>query len=373
MNSLTLNLNGHTISYDWIVAEFDPQSVACLSAWSAAEHTVLTFCRNWLMGQTEFTLPTSGSTGAPKTIRLTRAQMTASAQRTGQALGLQPGERALVCLNPGYIAGSMMLVRGLVLGLELAIVPPTRDPLSGFPAETHFDFTALVPLQLQAALQSAHATHLLNRMRAILIGGAPLTPDLAGAIRQQLTAPTFHTYGMTETVSHVALRRLNGATASDYFVPLPGVALSQDARGCLVIQAGELAQDQTLVTNDVVELRADGQFRWLGRADNIINSGGVKVQAERVEQALSHLPDLAGRRLFVAAQPHPELGQAVIAVIEGAPLPELAAHLAGRAVPGLSRYEIPRQIYFVPHFAETATGKIDRRATLAAAGLPAPA
>jgi O-succinylbenzoic acid--CoA ligase len=166
---------------------------------------------------------------------------------------------------------------------------------------------------------------------------------------------------------------LNGATASDYFVPLPGVTLSQDARGCLVIQAGELAQDQTLVTNDVVELRADGQFRWLGRADNIINSGGVKVQAERVEQALAHLPDLAGRRLFVAAQPHPELGQAVIAVIEGAPLPELAAHLAGRAVPGLSRYEIPRQIYFVPHFAETATGKIDRRATLAAAGLPAPA
>lgn len=368
----SLVLNGRTISYDDILHGFEPHAASGAAPWNDEECAALGFCQQWLAGQTSFTLPTSGSTGTPKLIQLTRTQMIASAERTGQALGLRPGDRALVCLNLRYIAGIMMLVRGFVLGLELTIVPPSRDPLHPFPADTCFDFAALVPLQLQAMLQSAHTRALLNRMRALLIGGAPISPELAAAIRQHLTAPTFHTYGMTETVSHIALRRLNGPAASDFFTPLVGVALDQDSRGCLTIHASELAQAQVLVTNDLVELRADGCFRWLGRADNIINSGGVKVPAEQVEQALAQLPALAGRRLFVAGQPHPELGQVIVALIEGEPLPDLPhleAHLADQLRDLLPKYAIPRRIYVIPHFAETPTGKVDRCATLISAGM----
>ena len=175
------------------------------------EADALAFCRAWLSGQTEFTLHTSGSTGTPKPIRLTRAQMRASAHLTGQTLGLRAGDVALVCLNIRYVAGVMMLVRGLELGLPMTIIEPAGNPLAGFdPANVRFDFTALVPLQLQHILDDTpEKLAILNRMKAILVGGAVVSPALEQAL-QVITAPIFSTYGMTETVSHIALRRLNG-------------------------------------------------------------------------------------------------------------------------------------------------------------------
>jgi O-succinylbenzoic acid--CoA ligase len=334
------------------------------------------FAQQWLSGQEAFTVQTSGSTGKPKPILLTRRQMVTSARLTGQVVGLQPGDQALVCVSVAYIAGIMMLVRGFELGLHLTIVDPVSQPLAQFPSTTHFDFTAMIPLQLQETLQGAlHARTILDGMKGILIGGAPVSQMLEDRL-QGITAPIYHTYGMTETVSHIALRRLNGPQRSACYMPFDGVHLGQDERGCLTITS-VLTRGETLQTNDLVEVYADGSFRWLGRIDNVINSGGVKVQIEKVETVIEawlaryQEGRYADRRFFVAALPDSRLGQMVIAAIEGEPFgggktlsPEMTATIRHMLQQVLTPYEIPRQWYFLSRFLETPTGKIDRLANL---------
>lgn len=337
------------------------------------ERRVLQFGRDWQSGRETFTMHTSGSTGEPKPITITRDQMTTSARLTVQALGLQPGHRALVCLGIDYIAGMMMLVRGLVCGLHLTIVDPVSRPLRAFSPSARFDFTAMVPLQLQETLQGdPHEFEILNEMRGVLIGGGPVSQALAGQL-QRVSAPMYHTYGMTETVSHIALRRLNGPECSDRFVPFDGVHLQLDARGCLAITSA-LTRGETFCTNDLVDLYPDGTFVWLGRIDNVINSGGVKVQIEKVETALEvcllHGWDgaYADRRFFVGALDDHRLGQAVVAVVEGEAFsPEIETEIKSQLQLSLTRYEMPRQFFFVSALTETRTGKIDRRANLARA------
>jgi O-succinylbenzoic acid--CoA ligase len=257
------------------------------------------------------------------------------------------------------------------------VIDPVSRPLEGFDVADVFDFTAMVPLQLQETLNGTpRERFLLDRMKGVLIGGAPVSMALERQL-QSVRAPLYHTYGMTETVSHIALRRLNGPQRRDDFVPFDGVQLGLDERGCLHITSA-LTRGERLQTNDLVELRADGTFRWLGRIDNVINSGGVKVQTEKVETAietwlLHHRQGIyARRRFFVGPLPHPHLGQAVVAVIEGEPFASAAlvptaseADLRADLQQVLHRYEVPRQVYFVPELIETPTGKIDRRANLA--------
>jgi O-succinylbenzoic acid--CoA ligase len=302
--------------------------------------------------------------------------MVTSAYYTGRALGLQPGDRALVCLSVEYIAGMMMLVRGFELGLHLTVIDPVSQPLARLAPAVRFDFTAMVPLQLHATLHgNHHEGAILDDMKAVLIGGAPLSLALEEQL-QRVQAPLYHTYGMTETVSHVALRRLNGPQRSDRFITFDEVRLGLDERGCLMITSA-LTRGETLYTNDLVELHTDGSFRWLGRVDNVINSGGVKVHIEKVERALEAwlLHYQAGlyaeRRFFVGALEHARLGHAVVAVIEGEPCSgeapgavPLETALRTHMSPALTAYEIPRKVYFVPHLLETPTGKIDRRANL---------
>lgn len=212
--------------------------------------------------------------------------MQASARLTGQTLGLQPGDAALVCLNVRYVAGVMMLVRGLELGLSLTIQEPSGNPLANLdPATDRFAFAAFVPLQLQTILeQTPDKMPILNGMKAIVVGGAATSLALERAL-QVITAPVYATYGMTETVSHIALRRLNGPDASEVFTALDGVTLGTDERGCLHSTAAATNFEQ-IQTNDVVELIDPAHFRLLGRADRVINSGGVKIQPERVEQII---------------------------------------------------------------------------------------
>ncbi|RZK50925.1 MAG: acyl-CoA synthetase, partial [Hymenobacter sp.] len=180
------------------------------------------------------------------------------------------------------------------------------------------------------------------------------------------TVPVYLTYGMTETASHMALRRLNGPQASPHYQVLPGLHLSQDERGCLTVR-GDVTDDQLVVTNDRIHLLDKHTFDWLGRVDFVINSGGVKVQAEKVEQVLDvALAELGqGRRAFVAGRPDERLGQAVTAYLEGPALPgnaeeRLLALLRER----LERYEQPRSVVYVPIFKSTASGKLDRAATV---------
>ena len=323
----------------------------------------LAFCRRWLNGAQTFVLNTSGSTGTPKPITLQRQQLLASARLTGEALGLQAGMPALVCVNTGFVAGVMMLVRGFEFGLEMVVVEPSRNPIKHAPTPATGEwrnasffnngFTAMVPMQVQAVLDDMATRDVLNGMHSLLIGGAAVSQSLVDAL-QGLDVACYHTYGMTETVSHVALRRLNGAAASERFVPFAGIELAFDARGCLTI-SGPMTLGETVVTNDRVAIRDDGSFVWLGRIDNVINSGGVKVQAEKVERALERC--ITGRRLFVVGLPDEVLGETVVAFIEGEPI-ELPQELSG-----LSRYEFPKRFYFVEAFAETESGKVDRKRT----------
>jgi O-succinylbenzoic acid--CoA ligase len=365
MKAITLNQKIYPL--EWLL---DPATEIDRQALTPYEKGVLRFCRQWLSGQETFTVTTSGSTGQPKPIVLSRKQMKASARMTGQALGLQPGDKALVCLSTQYIAGMMMLVRGFELDLDLTVVNPSSNPLHDFSPDTRFDFSAFVPLQLQQILtESLLKQTVLNRMKAIMIGGAPISLALKKQL-QVISAPIFHTYGMTETVTHIALKRLNGPQASDYFSPLPGVEVSLDSRGCLTIIAA-VTNGQTIYTNDLAELRPDGSFKWLGRVDNVINSGGVKVQVEKVETTLEdvlrtfHDGRLAKRRFMVGPMPHTQLGQVVVVIIEGNPFsPDEQVELQTKLQKILTKYEIPRTFHFIPVLPETPTGKIDRVACL---------
>ncbi|MBH8570995.1 AMP-binding protein [Microvirga sp. STS02] len=356
----SLLLNGREYAYA-AIREYPAQLDAPVNGYEAK---VLDFIRQWLNGTQEFTLTTSGSTGPPSPIVLRRRQLEASARRTADFFDLGPGDRALVCLNCEYIGGMMMLVRGLERNMHLTIVEPHADPFAYVAADAEFDFSAFVPLQLKAVLADGHAARLDN-MKAFLIGGAPADASLTQEL-QPLKAAAWLTYGMTETCSHVALRRLNGPQAAPTFRVLPGIAAGQDERGCLTLR-GDVTDDQLIVTNDVVQLLDAHTFEWLGRADFVINSGGVKVPAEKVELVLDvALAEIGqSRRCFVAGQPDERLGQAVTAFIEGPALSAeqetlLKALLAER----LGRYEQPRQFAYVPEFQMTATGKLNRAATL---------
>lgn len=321
----------------------------------------LEFCQAWLNQQTHFSIHTSGSTGTPKLIQLSRTQLQKSAQMTGKALGLQPDQRALICLNTQYIAGIMMLVRGFELGLQMEVIPPSENPLKSLSNTQTFDFVALVPMQVQAILAYNGGKAWLNVLHTLIIGGAPVNYTLAKQLKT-LTSNVYITYGMTETVSHIALRHINAHHRADQYQVLPEVSIRQDARGCIEINS-PTTLNEWITTNDLIELIDATHFRWLGRADRVINSGGVKVQVETVEQALDQLMNEQGihSRFFVAGLPDDRLGQQVIAVIEGT---ELAHHVQDELLQQLAqllkKYEVPKKIYFVPTFAQTPTAKIDQ-------------
>ncbi|WP_162052463.1 AMP-binding protein [Pontibacter pamirensis] len=367
MNEKYLLLNGRKFYYDEIAAYSFRNSIPL----DGYESKTLEFCRNWLTGVQEFPIMTSGSTGVPKTIYLTRQQMEASARRTIKLLRLEKGDCALVCLNTEYIAGMMMLVRAFKADLNIIIVDPVSNPLSLVNREEQLDFASFVPLQLQTILQEMpEALPQLNRMKGILVGGAPISATLQREL-QQIKPPVCLTYGMTETASHIAIRRLNGSEATDYYQVLDDIQIGIDKRGCLTIK-GDITNNELLVTNDIVELLTPSRFRWIGRADNTINTGGVKVQVESVETAISEA--LAGienaPRFFVAAQPDELLGDKIVLLLEGKPLSEAAEkELFSRLQMRLKKYEVPKEIIYSPTFSGTATGKVSRQNTLRKLGL----
>ena len=367
MTQRFLTLNGKKFYYDEIAAYSFRNSVPL----NGYEAKTLEFCRDWLNGVQEFPIHTSGSTGTPKQITLTRKQMEISAQRTLKLLSLKADEHMLVCLNTEYIAGMMMIVRGLLADMQMTIVEPVGNPLTLTPSDEVYHFSSFVPMQLQTILhENGGALERLDNMKAILVGGAPVSFSLQREL-QQLQVPVYHTYGMTETSSHIALRLLNGANAADYYETITGVTIGQDNRGCLTITA-DLTANETLVTNDIVEILTPTRFRWIGRADNTINTGGVKVQTEVVEVAVSEaLAELEqAPRFFVASQPDELLGEKVILVLEGEPLTEDAEQLVMDKLRSLLRkFEIPKDVFYSAAFSETASGKVSRLRTMQKLGL----
>jgi len=331
-------------------------------AHSDFEKSTLKFCCDWLNHRQEFVIQTSGSTGSPKPITLFRDQMEASARQTIEALQLKAGETALVCLDTKYIAGQMMLVRSLLAGMNIMALEPSSNPFDKV-KDLRIDFVALVPYQLDNIINQAFVK--LNQVRCAIIGGAAISQSLKEKIKESKCA-IYATYGMTETLSHIALQRLNGKNKQDYFKAFPSVRLRRDDRGCLCINANYLKEE--VITNDLVELLVERKFRWLGRIDNMINSAGVKVIPEKVELILN--PILASfqivNRFFIIGLPDEKLGTKVAVVIEGPAFnKELQKEILFKAAKKLSKYELPKQFLFAVRFSETTTGKINRAATIA--------
>lgn len=317
------------------------------------QHDIASFLSDWLNDKTYVEVQTSGSTGKPKTIQLQKEHMKNSALATGAFFKLGEGIKALLCLSANYIAGKMMLVRAMTLGWEIYLVAPDSEPLKAKDDQI-FDFAAMVPLQVEKSMQD------LARVKQLIIGGAPVSKTLEKRIHQ-LQTKCYATYGMTETITHIAVKQLNHFKTLETkanFETLPNVKIALDDRGCLTIDAPKVA-NEIVVTNDLVKIHSKESFEWLGRFDNIINSGGVKLFPEQIEAKLFQL---ISQRFFVAAQADEQLGQKLILVIESKE--EIAISKSEFEVIGLTRFEIPKAIYTTEAFSETPTGKVQRQKTL---------
>lgn len=356
--SHTISIQNNTFSFDEIKSgqQKDMQ-------WNENDRATLDFCRRWLNGGQEFYFHTSGSTGTPKQIVASREQMKASAHGTIEALQISPADHIWICLQTSVIGGAMMLVRGLESGADITITEPSADPLKTLAADHPYTFASFVPLQLQDLLQPANTSaSKLERFNNILVGGGALNILLEDAC-SVLQTQMYHTYGMTETLSHVALRKIG---KDRDFKCLPGIKIRQDERECLCIK-GVVTNGEWLVTNDVVELTGEHSFLVKGRTDDMINTGGVKVFAPKVEDAAYEVMNRLGMRdvsLFVYAVPDVLLGQKITLFIEGEQWNPLKISEAKKEMmETLGRYEIPRAVVFIPSFLKTASGKINRRLT----------
>lgn len=310
------------------------------------------FLLDWLSSSEFITVKTSGSTGKPKQIELRKEFMVNSALATRRYFDLQPAQTALLCLSSKFIAGKMMLVRAMVLGLELNALEPSSKPLQH--NSKQYDFAAMVPMQVSNSVKE------LNNVKKLIVGGAPISIALKERLRQCKTR-VYETYGMTETITHIAAREIS-KNASNFvesnFEVLPNISISKDDRGCLVIDALLISEEQ-VVTNDLVELTGSNEFRWLGRWDTIINSGGIKLIPEEIEQKLSAV---ISNRFFVTGISDAVLGQKLVLLVEGTEIPNLNETIA--SIGSVSKFEIPKVIYYSPKFVETGSGKINRIKTL---------
>ncbi len=309
----------------------------------AYEKHIGIFILDWFDAHDYVAMHTSGTTGTPKAIRVPKQAMVNSAIATGEYFDLPAGTRALHCLPTQFVAGKMMLVRAFLLGWDVDLAAPSSNPLQK--NENKYDFAAMVPLQAQESINQ------LSQIKKLILGGAKVNPELAKQL-QSLPLEVFETYGMTETITHIAAKKVGDAG----FETLPDVTVSKDDRDCLVIHAPRVT-DEPVVTNDVVEVINDTHFIWLGRHDNVINSGGIKLYPEQIEEKLA--AHMQGRRFFITAKPNDVLGDKLVLAIEGD-----AFELNTAAFKALGKYEKPKEIVFVPKFTETGSGKLQREASL---------
>ncbi|MFH4968271.1 AMP-binding protein [Gaetbulibacter sp. M240] len=340
-------LNGHYYSFDDLMEV----AYSFVKEGEPYQEQIGNFLLDWLDNKDYIIAKTSGSTGRPKRLKIKKQAMVNSAIMTGDYFGLTPGDKVLNCLPSNFIAGKMMIVRAIALGLSLELVEPSAHPLIDY--EKKYDFCAFTPMQLKFFLNYS------KNLKTIIVGGAPVPKSLLEAI-QNIPSKVYETFGMTETVSHIAMKKLNNFKkpkdlSNLHFKTLPEVSISQDDRGCLVIDAPKLL-DKPIVTNDMITMYSNTEFDWLGRWDNVINTGGVKVFPEQIEHKLQKG---INKRFFITSIPDDALGQKVILVVESEPY-----DIDSSVFESLDKFEKPKAHYFVPAFAETASHKIHRKKTL---------
>ena len=318
-----------------------------------------TFCKDWLDGKDSFVQTTSGSTGTPKLQEITRHQLVTSASATGAFFGADSEFKLLCCLNPAYIAGKMMLVRALVWNCEITLVEPSADPMAS--VDGHFDFVAMVPLQVETSLSSHSSLEKLKAIQTLLIGGAPLSDSLHTALSKEGIA-AWQTFGMTETVSHIALAKIGDGEL--VYQCLPDVHIGLTEEGTLWVQS-PMSGHAKLATLDRIELRSKSSFVWLGRADFVLNSGGIKLFPEQLENKISALmsDSYPGVPYFFYGEADERLGQRLVLFVEGKQSEVTLEVLEVELKNLLGKFEIPKQIYLLPRFKYTPSGKINRPET----------
>lgn len=333
----TLTLNRQTRSGDELRAFCNKQLTQQIEDW---EKNIYTFILEWLNDKSYILAHTSGSTGQPKEIRLPKNTLIESAKNTCVFFNLTKESKALLCIPTTFIGGKMLLVRGLVSGMDVHTVKPSSSPLEQINACFHF--VALTP---QQAVQSSREA--LEYFAHVIIGGGEVNTALENKLRD-IKCNSYSTYGMTETASHVALKHIG---KQEYFEALPNVSFTQDHRNCLIIHAPKLLENP-LTTNDVVDLLSATQFIWKGRFDNVINSGGIKIHPEAIEKKLEPFITC---RYFVSKLPDDVLGEKIVLVIES----DKEIHIDFSSTT-LTPYEKPKQLIYTKQFAETESGKVKR-------------
>lgn len=313
------------------------------------------FLAEWHNDNDRILVHTSGSTGKPKPMMVEKRRMLNSARITCDFLGLKPGDTALLCMSLDYIAGKMMVVRSLQRDLQLTTVRPSSHPLAD-DTLPDFTFAAMVPMQVYNTLKVPRERERLIHIRHLIIGGGAISDELAQMIKP-LPNAVWSTYGMTETLSHIALRRLNGAEATLWYTPFDGVEVSLNAEGCLVIDAPQVCA-APLATNDIAELSTDAstgktRFRIKGRKDNVICSGGIKIQIEEVEEALR--PHLSSPFMIVKKQ-DAQLSEMAVLLTEGKDLTLVEEKCRNTLPP----YWVPRMFLHIDALPLTKTGKPKR-------------
>lgn len=315
-------------------------------------HPVLQICRDWLQGKTYFELQTSGSTGVAKKILVSKEQLLASAKSTAEALEIQQKDSIYLCLSHESVGGFMQLIRAMVWQIDITLVSPASNPFVENTPKSE-TLISLVPLQLFHLFQNTESVHLLNNFRCVLLGGAAIHPSLFDTIIN-LKPTVYHTYGMTETCSHIALKRLNHRPDMA-FIPLKGIEIGVSSENCLWIK-GKVTGNVRVQTTDIAAIQADGSFEILGRKDDFINSGGIKINRIELEEKLQSLfPD---EMFFFDKVSDVEFGERLILIVQQSNLSTEDWKLACKK--HLPKYHQPKQIFTVDAFELTKSGKIDR-------------
>lgn len=344
-------LPNHRLTFDQV------QVISDFDEFDEFSKSILSICNKWLRQDQEFSLKTSGSTGNPKTVYFTRKQLQTSAQQTIQALDLKTGTSALTCLNCNFVAGIMMLIRGLEGRFVNYIIPPCGTPLKDL--SDAFDFVAMVPMQIRNSIDQ----HLeqLNECKNVIVGGAPISKDLEASIRSNCTQEVYQTFGMTETLSHFALK--NVTQNEIYYTTLTDVEIkTEEGRLCVKTP---ITKDW-ITTNDICEIKNEKQFRWLGRADWVINTGGVKVIVEELENHIAkfHIERNQQINFFIAKEYDDQLGEVPILLFEKrfaiTPIHDYMTDLKKH----LPKYWCPKRVFAVSEFKYTESHKLDRITTL---------
>jgi O-succinylbenzoic acid--CoA ligase len=310
---------------------------------------VFQFILEWFNDEPYIRQQTSGSTGAPKEVELPKSGMAASAKNTLKFFNLKENDTAWLCLPLHYIAGKMMVVRAVIGRLNLVLTEPASTPEI---PQQYIEFTSMVPMQVHSLLSAGYQFKNISKM---IIGGAAVDHHLAKKIKH-IPAETFATYGMTETASHIALQKINGQNPDDSFHVLPGYSVSKNNENCLVVEAPQFS-DKPMHTTDIVELISTHEFRWLGRADNVINSGGIKISPEPLEAKIS---SLLGRECIISSVSDKRLGKKIILVLEGNKADRNDTHILEKISEITDKHHTPKAVFYLDSFPRNSSMKINR-------------